>query len=61
MRQRAKEKSIGHNMGICKSWADVSCASTFVFQFGFIHALVRGSRTKHKLQYPIPWFVAYEA
>jgi len=25
-----------YNMGICKSWADGSRVSTFVFQFGFI-------------------------
>ena len=28
--------SIAYNMGICKSWADGSRVSTFVFQFGFI-------------------------
>jgi hypothetical protein len=34
-----KVKKATANMGICKSWADGSRVSTFVFQFGFISGL----------------------
>lgn len=36
-KERIKTTTIASaNMGICKSWADGSRVSTFVFQFGFI-------------------------